>query len=60
MVPLFMVEGKDKLEDMDMDVSLEKVGCLEWANTSNLNNSKTAHSFYELFQDMKMLDICGH
>ena len=49
---------KDKLEDME--VSLKKGSCLEWANFSNLNNSKTAHSFYELFQDLKIWDICGH
>ena len=37
-----------------------KGGCPEWAKTSNLNNSKMTHSFYEIFQDMKIWDICGH
>ena len=36
----------------------QKSSCPEWANTSNLNNSRTAHSFYELFQNI--WDICGH
>ena len=34
--------------------------CPKWANTSNLNNSKMAEYFYELFQDMKIWDICDH
>ena len=38
----------------------QKGGCPEWANTSNLNNSKMAQSFYELFQDMKIWDIRGY
>ena len=60
MVPLFMVQGKDIGQARGYYEITRKGGCLEWANTLNLNNSKIAHSFYELFQDMKIWDICGH
>ena len=34
--------------------------CPKWAITSNLNKSKMAEQFYELFQDMKIWDSCNH
>ena len=49
--------NKDKLEDMD--VSLEKLAAMS-GHTLQTYNYNMAHSFYELFQDMKIWDICGH
>ena len=38
----------------------QKECCPKWANTSKLNNWKMAEYIFELFQDMKIWDICGH
>ena len=55
---IFITLGKDKLEDMD--ISLWMSAAWSWPTLRNLNNSKMAEYFYNLFQDMKIWDICDH